>query len=82
MEAYVNVILFHFIFRRRKASLYGVMSVGLSVGRSVGLQKILKNNKMRFRDYIDVDYGLNRPKPVFRRKRCLNNWLCQLVCLK
>ena len=46
------------------------------------LQKFFKNNKMRFRDYIDVDYGLNRPKPVFRRQRCLDNWLCQSVCLK
>ena len=54
----------------------------MSVGWSVSLQNFFKNNKMRFRDYIDVDYGLNRPKPVFRRKRCLNNWLCQSVCLK
>ena len=30
------------IFRRRQASLYVVMSVGRSVGWSVGLQNILK----------------------------------------
>ena len=33
------------IFRRREASIYVPMSVGRSVGRLVGLQKILKNKK-------------------------------------
>ena len=37
----------------------GGIFIGGDVGWSVSLQNFLKNNKMRFHDYIDVDYGLN-----------------------